>query len=77
MITVASKLAYCLQYKESSMKKKYPAGNYMLKVNNRNNRARCEIYTKLTTFKISQNYAIGVVLASLMLTFSIDFVLVF
>ena len=25
-----------------------PAGNYILKVNNRNTRARCEIYSKLT-----------------------------
>ena len=25
-----------------------PAGNYVLKVNNRNTRARCEIYSKLT-----------------------------
>ena len=27
---------------------KYPAGNYMFKVNNRNTRARCEICSKLT-----------------------------
>ena len=26
----------------------YPAGNYMLKINNRNTRARCEICSKLT-----------------------------
>ena len=26
----------------------YPAGNYMLKVNNRNTRTRCEICSKLT-----------------------------
>ena len=26
----------------------YPAGNYMFKVNNRNTRTRCEIYSKLT-----------------------------
>ena len=27
---------------------KYSASNYMVKVNNRNTRARCEIYSKLT-----------------------------
>ena len=26
----------------------YPAGNYMLKVNNRNTKTRCEICSKLT-----------------------------
>ena len=28
--------------------KTFPAGNYMFKVNNRNTRTRCEIYSKLT-----------------------------
>ena len=28
--------------------KNYPAGIYLFKVNNRNTRARCEIYSKLT-----------------------------
>ena len=26
----------------------YPAGNYMFKVNNKNTKTRCEIYSKLT-----------------------------
>ena len=28
----------------------HSAGNYMFKVNNRNTRIRCEIFSKLTTF---------------------------
>ena len=28
--------------------KTFPAGNYMFKVNNRNTRTRCEMYSKLT-----------------------------
>ena len=30
-------------------RRQYPLGNYMFKVNNRNTRTRCEIYSKLTT----------------------------
>ena len=38
-----------------------PVGNYMIKVNNRNTRTRCEISSKLTN-KDPRNYANGVVL---------------
>ena len=31
-----------------NQKTKFPAGIYLLKVNNRNTRTRCEIYSKLT-----------------------------
>ena len=35
-------------FMEPSASSQYPVGNYMFKVNNRNTRTRCEIYSKLT-----------------------------
>ena len=46
----------------------YPAGNYIFKVNNKNTRSRCEIYSKLR-IKTPED-AIGVVV-SLLLTLNI------
>ena len=37
-----------IQFKEGLKYLKFPAGYYMFKVNNRNNRARCKICSKLT-----------------------------
>ena len=34
----------------------YPAGNYMLKVKNRNTRARCEISSKLAIKKLERRH---------------------
>ena len=42
------KSSYIATYLQHNMKKEYPAGNYMFKVNNRNTRTRCEICSKLT-----------------------------
>ena len=42
----------------------FPAGNYMLKVNNKNTRTRCEISSKLTI-------KAGLVLVSLLITLNI------
>ena len=50
-------------------KTRYPACNYMFKVNNRNNWTSCEICSKLT--KRHQNDSNGVVLVSLWLTLNI------
>ena len=37
----------------------YPVGNYMFKVNNRNARTRCEIYSKLTITTPSSSVSIN------------------
>ena len=47
-----------------------PFGNYMLKVSNRKTRTRCELCSKLPT-KTPERHATGVVLASLLLNWSI------
>ena len=48
------------------------AGFYLLKVNNRNTRSKCEICSKLIIKTPERrHYAIGVVLASLLLTLNI------
>ena len=49
--------------------KRYPAGNYKFKVNNRNTRTRCEMCSKLTIKKPER--ANGIVLVSLLLTLNI------
>ena len=36
------------------MKRENPAGNYMLRVNNKNTRTRCEICSKLTMVSLLQ-----------------------
>ena len=46
-----------------------PVGNYMFKVNNRNTRIRCEIYSKLTIKTPERRH--DVVLVPLLLTLSI------
>ena len=47
----------------------YPANIYLFKVNNRNDKKRCEIYSK---FKLKiENDVINVVLVSLLLTLNI------
>ena len=53
----------------------FPAGIYLLKVNNRNNRTRCEICLKLTvkTSEQRQWRRFGVILVSLLLTLSTPF----
>ena len=42
--------------------KTFPAGNYMFKVNNRNTRTRCEMYSKLT-IKISERRLLRLLMA--------------
>ena len=51
------------------LRKSFPAGIYLLKVNNRNTRTDCEICPKLT-IKTPVN-GVGVVLGSLLLTLNI------
>ena len=52
----------------------YPASNYMLKVNNRNTRTRCEICLKLTikttVFIVNFEHIFHLILLSLLLTLS-------
>ena len=56
------------------IKSNYSAGTYMFKVNIRNTRTSCEIYSKLT-LKTQEYNAIGVVLVSLLLTLNIFHIL--
>ena len=64
-----TKVSKCtmFQYKQSS------AGIHLLKVNNRNTRTRCEIYSKLTIKTPERHH--DVVLASLLLTMNISHIL--
>ena len=57
-------LAQCLHYQQRCHRmyeylKKFPAGIYELKVNNKNNRTRCKICSKLTIETLERQYIVN------------------